>query len=185
MIYQDEEKSFKIFTKVIDMMLLEILQNNLLAVKKNFFIMDCLINDLYPDLSQHFCNEHIESSLFISPWILTLLTSSFQYSPNSHYIYIIWDFIIFEGWKGFYKVVLYFLGKFKRDLLCHRFDQILFFMNEMIKNDYFILQEKIDVPLEIYYKREKEKMKSIPVKKRKIFEFERKFEILQNILNKL
>ena len=67
-----------------------------------------------------------------------MFSSVFQYTKNSYLLCIIWDFFLCEGWKGFFKCVVWILKFISPKLLKLEFDEILHYMSDLIKSDLFI-----------------------------------------------
>ena len=62
-----------------------------------------------PELSEHFKQEHIDPHFYATAWFITVFTSVFQYNLESFFLNVIWDFFLAEGWKGFFKCLLFIL----------------------------------------------------------------------------
>ena len=75
--------------------------------------------------------------------------------------------------------------KFKNDLLASKFDQILFFMNELIRADFFFLTESKGKNLGSFLMEEKNQIQNIPLKNKKIREIEEKYDYLHKIVSEI
>jgi hypothetical protein len=72
--FKSEETAFHAMNAVVNKFELEGILN--LKLQPNFYVMDKLIAIYLPDLHSHFSAETISSSLFSSPWFITLFTNS-------------------------------------------------------------------------------------------------------------
>jgi hypothetical protein len=50
---------------------------------------------------------------------------------------VIWDFFLCEGWKGLFKSIIWILKQHQAQLLKLQFDEILHYLGELIKSDFF------------------------------------------------
>lgn len=81
--FKNEEKAFKALLGTINKFSLEELFNmNLPRLKEYFYILDRLIAIKLPDLHAHFKDENISSSLFSSPWFITLFSNTLTHQTN-------------------------------------------------------------------------------------------------------
>jgi hypothetical protein len=136
-LYESEEVTFKIFAGMMNKFMKNIFENDLTHLRLIFYQYDRLVGIFLPDLADHFHREKIDSSLYTSPWFITVFTSVFQFTQQSYMLFRVWDTFLVDGWKGFFKICLAILDTFKETLLRLRFDQILGFMNDLVRHEMF------------------------------------------------
>eukprot|EP01017_Pseudomicrothorax_dubius_P008419 TRINITY_DN12761_c0_g1_i3.p1 TRINITY_DN12761_c0_g1~~TRINITY_DN12761_c0_g1_i3.p1 ORF type:complete len:186 (-),score=34.32 TRINITY_DN12761_c0_g1_i3:48-545(-) len=113
-------------------------KDNLGNMKLHFFILDRLVDVFIPEIGDHLRAEKIDSSLYSPAWLLTIFTNTFQYSKDkSHTLFVIWDRFLIEGVKALYKVIIYIFDRNKEMLLKMGYDEVIRFMHEITKMEFF------------------------------------------------
>ena len=86
-IYQitnDEEETFYFFYGILNSTEYgDIFLNELKKLKQFFYVFERLLFIYTPELSIYLKNNSIQVSYFVSPWFITLFTSSYQYINNT------------------------------------------------------------------------------------------------------
>ena len=103
-------------------MLKDILKNDLTHLRVHFYKLDRLLQIYVPEVAEHIKSLKIDAGHYSAPWFLTLFTNFYFDGSYSDLIYEIWDIILAESWKGFYKIVLAMFMHFKKDILDMKFD---------------------------------------------------------------
>lgn len=78
-----------------------------------------------PELYEHFKNENIDAQYYATSWFITIFTSVFQYSLDSHLLGCFWDIFLIDGWKGFFRCCLWLMKYHEKTLRSSYFDDIL------------------------------------------------------------
>ncbi|GKY93346.1 hypothetical protein MPSEU_000302200 [Mayamaea pseudoterrestris] len=90
---------------------------------KILYVADKLMQQFLPKLHKHLEKEHVHITMFVTQWLLTQYTSSFQFDLVTR----IWDCFLVEGWKVTYRVMLALLSQFQAVLLKMSFEELLAF----------------------------------------------------------
>lgn len=74
-----------------------------------------------------------------------------EYSQS---IFEIWDVLIAQKWKGLYKVILVFFAYFEKIVVQMKFEQILAFLNNIVKYDLYqknsdFMPKDINIPVDL------------------------------------
>ena len=62
--------------------------------------------------------------------LLTLFSASLQYVDNYNLVAQVFDLIMLEGWRGFFKFFIFLFKKLERKLLKMEYDKVLEFLNK-------------------------------------------------------
>ena len=86
--------------------------------------------------------HNVTVNTFISPWFITLFTTSHQYlrdeKDNSELTIRILDSFIVSGWKGVMTVGVALLHNFEDVLMTKKFDAMMeFLINDILKSEFF------------------------------------------------
>ncbi|KAL3810425.1 hypothetical protein ACHAXA_005633 [Cyclostephanos tholiformis] len=90
------------------------------------YIAEKLLSQFLPKLAMQLEEEMIHMSMFVTPWLLTVYTSTFPFDL----VVRVWDSFLVEGWKVVYRVMLSLLEHASRDLAELKFEQILSYFRE-------------------------------------------------------
>ena len=133
--------------------------NDLEKMNCLFYQFERLLNLYLPQLYLLFKVSSINAGFFISPWFITLFTSSFndkENSNNAKSIMLIWDLFILDGWKEIMKIGLILLKKKERYLIEKNSEILLQFLtgdilkSEILDNEHF--DELMDICNSIEFK---------------------------------
>jgi hypothetical protein len=133
--------------------------NDLEKMNCLFYQFERLLNLYLPQLYLLFKVSSINAGFFISPWFITLFTSSFndkENSNNAKSIMLIWDLFILDGWKEIMKIGLILLKKKERYLIEKNSEVLLQFLtgdilkSEILDNEHF--DELMDICNSIEFK---------------------------------
>ena len=69
-------------------------------MKMRFYQFEKLFALLLPKLYDHFKQEKLDASYYITPWMITMFTQVYQFALKSVFLNIIWDIFLVESWKG-------------------------------------------------------------------------------------
>ena len=117
----NEEEAFYIFMSFLKNTKYSSLFTDELA-KMNciFYQFDRLLNLYLPELYLYFKASSVNSGYYISPWLITLFTNTFNDGDNENNaktIMLIWDFFIFTGWKSVIKIGIILLKKNEKNIM--------------------------------------------------------------------
>ncbi|KRX01411.1 Rab-GTPase-TBC domain [Pseudocohnilembus persalinus] len=142
LIIKDETETYKQFHVIMNMYFQDLFTNQFERLKIMFYQLTRCLSIFLPKLSEHFKQENIEPDYYATGWFITIFTSVFQYTLESHVLQVVWDIFVIEGWKGFFKCVLWILKTHEQKLLEMKFDDLLHYLGEMIKTQFFGLNEQ-------------------------------------------
>lgn len=109
-----EEESFAIFVQVmLKYNLREIYKPNMYHLGCCMFQLDCLVQEMLPELHKHFCANSFHTSMYCSSWFLTLFTTSLPLTLVCR----IFDIFLNEGIEIIFRVGLAILEWHKDYLL--------------------------------------------------------------------
>jgi len=121
--------AFKILKTVIeDYELQDLFIQDALLLKRKFYQLDRLINNKYPDIGKLFRMTGVTSTLYGSPWIMTIFTRSMQLTNKdqpSEMLMRIWDFFLLDKWKAIFKAALFFVDEVSCQLMDADLEKIL------------------------------------------------------------
>jgi len=139
---QDECDSYKAFHRIMNQYFNVLLTDNFEFLKVVFYQLERLLSIFLPELSEHLKQEGVDANYYATSWFITLFSSVFQYTMDSYLLTVIWDIFICEGWKGFFKSVLWVLKFLSPKLLVLEFDEILHTMSDLIRVDIFMCSKE-------------------------------------------
>jgi hypothetical protein len=90
------------------------------------YIAEKLLAQFLPKLAMQMEEEMIHVSMFVTPWLLTVYTSTFPFDL----VVRVWDSFLIEGWKLVYRVMLSLLEHASKDLAELKFEQILHYLQD-------------------------------------------------------
>ncbi|EGR34789.1 rab-like gtpase activating protein, putative [Ichthyophthirius multifiliis] len=134
----DEAETYKAFETVMNSYFSLLLTDNFEYLKVVFYQIERLLSIFLPELEQHLKQQNVYSNYYATGWLITIFSCVFQYTKNSFLLCTIWDFFLCEGWKGFFKCLLWVLKFIQPKLMKMDFDELLHCMSELIKSDIFI-----------------------------------------------
>ncbi len=89
-----------------------------------------LANHYIPKLWNHFTNEGIHQTMFLTEWIMTFFCRGFSFELVTR----VWDIFMFEGdMKIIYRVALAILKYFEDEFLSKKFDKIMGLLRDISK----------------------------------------------------
>ncbi|CAD8074805.1 unnamed protein product [Paramecium primaurelia] len=135
--FQDQEIAYKAFDRMMNLYFKDLYINDFSKLKIGFYQFDRLLQIFLPELQQHLKDQKIDPSYYVASWFITLYSNVFQYSQRSALLNIIWDIFLAEEWKGFFKVTFYLLWLLQQHLLNLEFDDILHYLGQLIKSEFF------------------------------------------------
>ena len=151
-----------------------IFAKDLKKLKIFFYVFNRIIQLLEPELYSYLTMHNVTVNTFMSPWFITLFTTSHQYlrddKDNSSLIVRILDSFVVSGWKGVMTVSIALLHNFESTLMNKKYEAMMeFLINDMLKSEFF--ESKNKDKLEEYFE-------SIKIKKNLIKNIE--FEFVQD-----
>ena len=149
---EDEERSFDIFSAILSKTLYgDIIKENFEEMKKYFYVFQRLINIYLPDLDNVFRKNNVTASYYITPWFITLFTQSFCIN-HTRLLIRIFDNFILDGWICIIRIGLLLLKHYQSYLIEMKFEEILQFLINEIKEKYdFFNNSNYDKFIELYY----------------------------------
>ena len=115
---------------------------NLHELKILFYVFKRVISLLEPELSSYFISNGVDVNFFVSPWFITLFTSSHQNfkgeKDNSQILIRILDNFILSGFKSIMEVGCVALHSYENVIMSKNYgDMMQFLINEMLRSDFF------------------------------------------------
>ncbi|KAL3799554.1 hypothetical protein HJC23_008681 [Cyclotella cryptica] len=127
--FLSEEEAFWLLVVVMNeepYKLRELFGEDMAGTHEVLYIAEKLMHQFLPKLSQHMEAENIHISMFVTPWLLTVYTSTFPFELVSK----VWDCFLVEGWKVVYRVMLALMEAGSREIMSLHFEQILNFFRD-------------------------------------------------------
>ena len=104
----NEEEAFYIFMSFLkNTNYISLFTDDLAKMNCTFYQFDRILNLYLPELYIYFKANSVNSGYYISPWLITLFTNTFNDGDNSNNaktIMLIWDLFIFSGLKSLIKI---------------------------------------------------------------------------------
>ncbi|CAD8075378.1 unnamed protein product [Paramecium sonneborni] len=148
--FQDQEIAYKAFDRMMNLYFKDLYVNDFSKLKIGFYQFDRLLQIFLPELSQHLKDQKIDPSYYVASWFITLYSNVFQYSQRSALLNIIWDIFLAEEWKGFFKSTFYILWLLQQQILNQEFDEILHLLGQLIRSEFFSIDNEKDLIKLIY-----------------------------------
>ena len=131
-----------------------IFAKDLKKLKIFFYVFNRIIQLFEPELSSYLNMNNMTVNTFVSPWFITLFTSSHQYlrneQDNTNLIVRILDNFIISGWKGMMSVGIALLHNFENTLMNKTYEGMMeFLINDILKSEFF--ENKNKDKLEEYF----------------------------------
>ena len=119
-----------------------IFAKDLKKLKIFFYVFNRIIQLLEPELYSYLTMHNVTVNTFMSPWFITLFTTSHQYlrddKDNSSLMVRILDAFIVSGWKGVMTVSIALLHNFENTLMNKKYEAMMeFLINDMLKSEFF------------------------------------------------
>ena len=176
-ITNDEEKSFDIFSALLnktDYSKLSI--NDFDLMKKYFYVFERLICIYLPEVYTTFKRNNINTNYFISPWFITLYTHAYN-KKNTKILIRIFDLFILDGWLAIIRIGLILLKYYQDDLINMEFEELLHFLINELKEKYdFFNDNNYEKFIELY--------NEIKLPKGLVNNLENEFELNKKIIYK-
>ncbi|EAR94523.2 TBC domain protein (macronuclear) [Tetrahymena thermophila SB210] len=138
LIILNEAQTYKAFHTVMNTYFKQLLTDNFEQLKVVFYQLERLLSIFLPELADHLKQQGVDSNYYATSWFITIFSSVFQYAKDSYLLCAIWDIFLCEGWKGFFKCVLWILKLISPKLTKLDFDDILHSLSDLIKNELFV-----------------------------------------------
>ena len=180
---EDEERAFDVFSAILTKAHYgELMSQNFEQMKKYFYVFERLINIYLPDLDIIFRKNNISPGYYITPWFITLFTYSFC-NNHKRLLLRIFDNFILDGWICIIRVGLLLLKHYQNYLIEMKFEEILQFLINELKEKYdFFNNSNYDKFIELYH--EMKIPKGLVINIENEFELNKKVEkIKQNYLD--
>ena len=119
-----EEEAFWLLVVVMNeepYKLRELFGEDMAGTHEVLYISEKLLAQFLPQLAQHFEEEGVHVSMFVTQWLLTVYTSTFPFELVAR----VWDSFLVEGWKVVYRVLLALLEQAAGDVANLPFEEIL------------------------------------------------------------
>ena len=131
-----------------------IFAKDLKKLKIFFYVFNRIIQLLEPELYSYLTMHNVTVNTFMSPWFITLFTTSHQYlrddKDNSNLIIRVLDSFVVSGWKGVMTVSIALLHNFENTLMNKKYEAMMeFLINDMLKSEFF--ENKNKDKLEEYF----------------------------------
>ena len=124
-----------------------IFAKDLKKLKIFFYVFNRIIQLLEPELFSYLTMHNVTVNTFMSPWFITLFTTSHQFlrdeKDNSSLLVRILDSFIVSGWKGMMTVSIALLHNFEDTLMNKKYEAMMeFLINDMLKSEFFANENK-------------------------------------------
>ena len=122
--FLSEEEAFWLLVVVMNeepYKLREMFGEDMAGTHEVLYIAEKLLAQFLPNLARQMEEEMIHVSMFVTPWLLTVYTSTFPFDL----VVRVWDSFLVEGWKVVYRVMLSLLEHASKDLAELQFEEIL------------------------------------------------------------
>ncbi|KAL3781981.1 hypothetical protein ACHAW5_006071 [Stephanodiscus triporus] len=122
--FLSEEESFWLLVVVMNeepYKLRDMFGKDMAGSHEVLYIAEKLLAQFLPKLARQMEEEMIHVSMFVTPWLLTVYTSTFPFDL----VVRVWDSFLVEGWKVVYRVMLSLLTHASKDIAELSFEQIL------------------------------------------------------------
>ena len=141
-ITNDEEEAFYLFLSIFDCTDYgKLFVDDLAKLKKYFYVFGILLNVLLPELDFYLKDNKVDVSYFVSPWLITLFTNTFQNikdKNNPKILLRILDLFFFSGWKSIIKIGITLLKNYENTIVNLTFEELLqFLIGNILKSDFF------------------------------------------------
>ena len=141
-ITNDEEEAFYLFLSIFDCTDYgKLFIDDLAKLKKYFYVFGRLLNVLLPELDFYLKDNKVDVSYFVSPWLITLFTNTFQNikdKNNPKILLRILDLFFFSGWKSIIKIGITLLKNYENTIVNLTFEELLqFLIGNILKSDFF------------------------------------------------
>lgn len=98
--------------------------------QKVLHIFGDLANHYLPKLWEHFTQEGIHQTMFVTEWVMTIFCRGFSFELVTR----VWDIFMYEGdMKIIYRVALAILKYFEKEFLSMKFDKIMALLREVAR----------------------------------------------------
>ena len=141
-ITNNEEETFYLFLSILDGTDYgNLFVKDLEKLKKYFYVFGRLMNVLLPELEFFLKDNKVDVSYFVSPWFITLFTSTLQNikdKKNPKILLRIFDLFFFSGWKSIIKIGISLLKNYESTIMNLGFEELLrFLISNILKSDFF------------------------------------------------
>ncbi|XP_041370278.1 ecotropic viral integration site 5 ortholog-like isoform X2 [Gigantopelta aegis] len=128
-----EEEAFAVLVRLMqDYRLRELFKPSMAELGLCMYKLECLIQELLPDLHQHFQTQYFHTSMYASSWFLTLYVTSFNLSLACR----IMDLFISEGMEMIFRVGIAILQSSQEYLLSQDMEGMLKFFQKDLRSKY-------------------------------------------------
>ncbi|EDV27616.1 uncharacterized protein TRIADDRAFT_21157 [Trichoplax adhaerens] len=138
-----EEEAFAVFVQIMRKYnMRELCKPNMAELAVCMYQLECLIEELLPDLHVHFQAQGFRASVYASSWFLTLFASTVSPDLATR----IMDFVLAEGLEFIFRLSLAILSVCNKDLLKLDIEgMIMHFQKELTKYDSITVQVLFDM----------------------------------------
>ncbi|CAK8675234.1 unnamed protein product [Clavelina lepadiformis] len=133
LLHMPEEQAFCVLIKIMfQYKMRNLFKNGFEDLHLKFYQLERLIEDLMPNLQDHFKQLGIESHMFSSQWFLTLFTAKFPLNM----VFQVIDVFLSEGEFVVFRVALALLECCRRELLALDFEGVLKYFRVQLPKKY-------------------------------------------------
>nr|XP_002131287.1 rab GTPase-activating protein 1-like [Ciona intestinalis]XP_026691883.1 rab GTPase-activating protein 1-like [Ciona intestinalis] len=160
LLHMPEEQAFCVLIKIMyDNKMRDLFKNGFETLHLKFYQLDRCIEELMPNLHDHFKQLGIECHMFSSQWFLTLFTAKFPLSM----VYQVVDVFLSEGEPVVFRVALGLLHCSRMELLALDFEGVLKYFRVQLPKKYrneehtkLLIQTAVNLKLKKMKKYEKD-----------------------------
>jgi len=137
--FKDEAIVFSILTGIISTFQLEELYKHDVPLLKDYmYKTNRLLAIFLPRFHSHIYNEGINAIYLCSSWFLTIFTYIMQ-SRDKPPVFLqeVFNKFMIDGFKAILKAVLFVLGYFEENMLKMSYENIIHFLNELPKSEFY------------------------------------------------
>jgi len=133
LLHMPEEQAFHVLVKIMfDYKMRDLFKNGFEDLHLKFFQLERAIDELMPNLAEHFKELGIQCHMFSSQWFLTLFTAKFPLNM----VYQVIDIFLTEGESMIFCVALSLLQLSRQELLTLDFEGILKYFRVQLPKKY-------------------------------------------------
>lgn len=133
LLHMPEEQAFGVLCQIMfKYNMRELFKNGFKALRMKFFQLEKLVEELIPELGDHFKSLSVAAHMYSSQWFLTLYTAKFPLGM----VYRIIDLFLSEGEVIIFKIALGLLQCSRQELLTLDFEGILKYFRVSLPKKY-------------------------------------------------
>ena len=180
---KDAKKAFHFLCYMADYCLIKYFGNNFQGTLKLIFVVDKLLEKVYPSIWAKLFRGHVSAIHFTIPNFITLFTSMIKSPDTLPYIYDIWDCLLGKGIPCLVNSLLLMLEVQQSQLFKIPSDQLLLVMKNVEKDPFAIVKSAGVSDMKAYYEGlSKKAIVGVAVGRADIYRLEEMFEKVRQLI---